>query len=58
LKTGSSRGGVFIFDCDDIEKLYDVIGPELYSVAHVEVQPLLPLDRVGALFGKRAQEGR
>jgi hypothetical protein len=54
----SNRGGIFILETDDIEQLYDVIGPEIYSIGSVEVQPLLPLDRVGALFGKWAQEGR
>jgi hypothetical protein len=54
----SDRGGVFIFETDDIEKLYDVIGPEIYSIASVEVQPLMPLEHVGALFEKWAQEGR
>lgn len=54
----TNRGGVFIFECDDIERLYDVLGPEIYSIASVEAQPLLPMDRVGALFGRWAQEGR
>ncbi len=54
----NNRGGFFLMDVDAIEELYDLLGPEFYANFTVEVQPILPVEKLGELFQKWAAEGR
>jgi len=55
---GGRRGGFFLVDVDQVEELYELFGPEVYGNFAMEVQPVMPVEKLGELFQKWATEGR
>ncbi len=53
-----TRGGFFLVDIDSPEELFELFGPEIYANFKLEVHPVTPLDKIGELFQRWANEGR
>ena len=52
------RAGFFLVDIDAPEEIYELFGPEILANFKLEVHPVTPLDKIGALFQRWASEGR
>jgi hypothetical protein len=55
---GGMRGGDFIVDIEVSDELYSIFGPEVYGNCHVEMHPIVPLEKAGGLLQQWASEGR
>ena len=56
---GDARGMYMILeDVTSAEEITEILGPEMLDNGHVEVHPIVPLERAAEVFQQWAQQGR